>query len=246
MKSLKAIEGISDDQADRYGQKFIEIARNYSDEKEANMAGTAGESPPAALPTTTIVSKTHSSHFSKGNWIEVSSDEDENTIDDNDGFIVDDDEDEYDQDWDDGVYDEVAAAASSHHFQHQGSSPRMSSAGMKKLNPEQLAWKARFDSQASQAAAARSEPAATHTKKPAKTSDGGTKFRKKFPVKRRSSGNTSSKGGAGGKRASSSKVGKPTTGGRSKNGGGGGGGGGSGRGRSGGPGIRPMGMNYPR
>ena len=160
LNELKAIEGVTSEQADRFGKQFIEISRVFSDEKEENMGGAASG---IALPTpytsasnlSASVSKTRSSHFNKGEWvcIDSSDEEDMTTGNENPSSSLDrpGDYGEYDEDWGDeefqGPMDE--GGTSSHHFAQVSSSAGGTVAG--KLSKEQAAWKAKFESQASQA-----------------------------------------------------------------------------------------------
>ncbi|KAF8475964.1 hypothetical protein BDZ91DRAFT_200703 [Kalaharituber pfeilii] len=221
INELKAIEGVSDEQADRFGRHFIEIARKYSDEKERNLSGTAGtdaSSPPPAHATTTAPSttRTYSSHFNKGQWIEIESSDNETTTTNDNGFIDDGDEDAYDEDWGDQEFDNIAVS-SSHHFSSAPGQCSASTTGTslnrsgdattaaiaaKKLNPAQLDWKVRFESQGSQVAP--SNAAATGT---AASRSGAYGSKAKGTVFRGNKGGGSSRGsGAGAESTEGRKV----------------------------------------
>ncbi|KAF8438276.1 hypothetical protein BGX38DRAFT_909413 [Terfezia claveryi] len=268
MIDLKNIPGVPPEHADRYGQQFINLARKYSDEKDRNMSGADGASPPPQP-----ASKAQSSYFKTKDWdvVEIeSSDEESPTLNDEDRFI--DDDDEYDEDWNEEAFE--AVAASSGYFRgavtksQAGPSPTRSQAA-KRLTGKQLEWKMQFESQATQAAAPR-EPSAAggSSKSGAKAVTGGgpsggaalggARWGKKVFGKRRSSGTVgASRIKSAASAAGGSKIKGATGEGRSKASGGGNrsgaGGSGSGAGaRSGGGGargggsgaIRPMGVNF--
>ena len=252
MGELKSIEGVTEAQVDRYGQPFLELARKYSDEKECNLHGSMGSSSPPLQPPPPAVaagaSKTHSSHFKRSEWVvEVLSDDDDSSAN-GDGFIDDaGEEDEYGDEWLEEDFDAVA----SEHFNSNGrvvtqttSSPKRA-VSAKKLNPQQLALKAAFESQASPHAMAR-EPAtrvgARLSKSGARRSSGGG---------RRGMDAGSGKAAGGGKKRVAERRGSgpaegrrpktfpaapmaPPGGTKGKSAAGGGGA------------IRPMGFNFPR
>jgi len=262
MVDLKNIPGVSPDHADRYGQQFISLARQYSDEKDRNMSGADAASPPPQP-----AGKAQSSYFKTKDWdvVEIgSSDEESPSTNDDDGFIDDEGDDEYGEDWNEEGFEAASGYFDGATQSQAGTSTKRSKAA-KKLTGNQLAWRMEFESQATQAAAPRAAPATGLSNLGAKKAPGGRasggrggRGGKKYFAERRSSGKAGAAGG--GRNKGAAGVGKSkASGGNSRSAGGGGGvgtgarnggggtrGGGGGRGEGGGGAIRPMAAFFPR